>query len=465
MELWSVPLEGGVATRLDDGSADFCFDPASDPSSAQLAWQAWNVPHMPWDAARIERLDIASMQRATIVFDGALQQPRFLRDGRVICVGDARGFSNVTVDGRPVVEEPLEHAAPTWGLGQRSFAVSPDGRHVAFTRNERGFGRLCIAALDGSDVREVARGVHGQLSWEGHRLAALRTGARTPTQVVVYDEADGFRRSVLDIGPLPGWADVELAEPELVEVPVEPVDDAGSTVHARLYRADEPRGLICWVKGGPTDQWQVTFMPRIAFWRSRGWNVLVLDHRGSTGHGRAYQQALRGRWGQLDVDDTLAVIAHAHAQGWGTPESTALFGGSAGGFTVLGALAIGGRPHVSCAVVSYPVSDLADLAERSHRFERHYIATLVDPQQWAVRSPVTFAHRIVTPLLVLHGEDDPVVPVAQSSVLVERMRVRCAEVDLVVYPGEGHGFRRAEHQIDEYRRTEAFLELHMPVRG
>ena len=101
-----------------------------------------------------------------------------------------------------------------------------------------------------------------------------------------------------------------------------------------------------------------------------GWNVLVPDHRGSTGHGRAYQQALTGRWGELDVADTAAVLEHAHAAGWADPAHTVLMGASAGGFTVLGVLAR--HPHLAAAaVVSYPVSDLADLAERSHRFERH----------------------------------------------------------------------------------------------
>jgi len=461
VEVWRVALAGGAPERLDVGSADFCFDPAVDPTSTVVVWQGWNVPDMAWDGARIEHLALASRLRSSTVVDGSLQQPRFLPDGRLICVADDRGWANVVIDGRPVVAEDVEHAGPTWGLGQRSIAASPDGRLVAFTRNERGFGRLCIADIATGEVREVARGVHGQLSWQGDRIAALRTGARTPTQVVVHDAHD-LSRTVLDVGPPAEWTDAELIEPELVEISA----DDGATVHARLYCADDSSDrLICWVHGGPTDQWQVTFMPRVAYWRSRGWNVLVPDHRGSTGHGRVYQQALRRRWGELDVTDTLAAVAHAHAHGWGTPATTALFGGSSGGFTVLGALARDDRPGIACGVVSYPVSDLGDLSERSHRFERHYTATLVDPAQYPARSPVTFAHRITVPLLVFHGEDDPVVPVAQSRVLVERMCAAGADVELVVYPGEGHGFRIREHQIDEYRRIEAFLALHMPVRG
>jgi dipeptidyl aminopeptidase/acylaminoacyl peptidase len=243
-------------------------------------------------------------------------------------------------------------------------------------------------------------------------------------------------------------------------------------VHARLYRADEqpddpPGRMICWLHGGPTDQWQVTFMPRVAYWRSRGYHVLVVDHRGSTGHGRAYQQALRGRWGELDVADVVAAVHEAHTRGWAAPSGTVLIGGSAGGFTVLGVLR-DAPDLVAAAVVAYPVADLADLAERSHRFERHYTVSLVgdpaDPAMadtYRMRSPVWFADRIATPLLVFHGDDDPVVPVGQSRLLVERMKASGADVELCVYPGEGHGFRQRHHQLDEYGRTEAFLSRHL----
>jgi dipeptidyl aminopeptidase/acylaminoacyl peptidase len=472
-EVWHLALVDGTARRLDDGSADFCFDPQTMPCGRGAVWLAWNVPDMPWDRARV--------MRAT--FDGAVadgfapvhsvQQPRFLPDGRGICVRDDHGWNNVWVDDAPLIDEGVEHAGPTWGLGQRSFAVDAAGTRVAFTRNERGFGRLCVAHLASGRVDEIARGVHGQLGWAGDTLAALRTGARTPTEVVTYhlgpcpsSHTGAATRRTVAVGSRAPWDRDLLAEPELVEVPA----DDGDTLHARLYRADHGRSgrLLCWLHGGPTDQWQVTFMPRIAHWRAAGWDVLVPDHRGSTGHGRDYQQALRGRWGELDVRDTLAVLRHAHAAGWSTPERTALMGGSAGGFTVLGALAA--APGLAAAaVVAYPVGDLADLAEKSHRFERHYTTSLVGrpgssrevDRALHDRSPVWFAHRITTPLLVFHGADDPVVPVAHSTVLAERIRTGGGDVELCVYPGEGHGFRLVDHQLDEYARTDAFLRRHV----
>jgi dipeptidyl aminopeptidase/acylaminoacyl peptidase len=457
-EVYVVDLRNCVSTRLDDGRADFCIDP-SVTADGWVEWVEWDVPDMAWDRSRVHRVRLDGSSRTTDQPPHTVQQPRTMPDGRRVSVRDDHGWWNVFVDERPAVAEPVEHAGATWGPGQRTFAWSPDLRQLAFTRNERGFGRLCVMDLVTRAVREVARGVHGQLSWGAGRIAALRTGARTPTEVVVYDTTT-WERSVIDVGPTAEWNDGDLVEPEAIEVPV---GTGSEVVHARLYHADvSSERLIVWMHGGPTDQWAVTFMPRIAFWRSRGWNVLVPDHRGSTGHGRAYMQALRGRWGVLDVADIVTVTRWAHDRGWGSPAHTAAMGGSAGGFTALGAVAA--EPALfAAAAVAYPVTDLADLPERSHRFERHYTVGLVGLLPSALptyldRSPAHHVDRFIgTPLLVLHGDSDPVVPVEQSRVFAERVRAAGGDVELQVYEGEGHGFRDPVHQLDEYARLEDFL--------
>ncbi|MDO8389363.1 MAG: prolyl oligopeptidase family serine peptidase [Actinomycetota bacterium] len=464
-EVCSVPLVGGEggggAVRLDRGDADFVLDPWVAPDGS-VRWMAWDVPDMPWDHSRIVIATSGAELREERPV-GCVQQPRVLPDGTPVCVRDDTGWANVWLGAAPLLTEPVEHAGPTWGAGQRSYAWSPDAAEIAFTRNEQGFGRLCVVDVAGGAVREVARGVHGQLSWEGHRLAALRTGAGTPTQVVVYDTRT-WERSVVAVGPSADWQPTDLVEPTAVQLAT-----PEGPVHARLYAADEPDGrLIVWLHGGPTDQWQVTFMPRVAYWRSRGWSILVPDHRGSSGHGREYQQALRGRWGELDVADAIAAAHAAHRQGWGAAGRTVVIGGSAGGFTALGAVAL--EPELfAAAVLLYPVTDLLDLAERSYRFERHYTDSLVGPLPAAEavyreRSPVWHTDRLTrTPLLLLHGDADAVVPVEQSRVLAERVNALGGRVELHVYAGEGHGFRQPANQLDEYRRIGDFLARHVQI--
>lgn len=473
-EIWSLDLTVGTTRRLDDGRHAFCFDPAIAPDGDVVSWTGWSPPAMAWDAAvRVDRRlpdgfgrdsDDGSIAEWRLD-EGAFQQPRFTPSGEPVHVHDESGWLNVHVRDRPVVDEPLEHAGPTWGMGNRTYAFSPDGSRMAFTRNERGHGALCIVDRSTGTVEQVGRGVHGRLSWSGDHLVALRAGARTPTQIVVYT-SPFHRRTTVALSHPDVWPRDELPEPELIEAPS---STDGCTLHARRFAVGNGR-LLVWVHGGPTDQWQVDWRPRIVYWWSRGWDVLVVDPRGTTGHGRAYQQALHGGWGRLDVDDTADLIGAAHRSGWATPGSTVVVGGSSGGLTALGVLSDHGD-LVAGGVTSYPVSDLRALTEVSHRFEAHYTDTLVAPNDgsaesdaaFATLSPIGRADQITAPLLVMHGSDDPVVPISQSERLVDTIRRGGGDVEFVVYDGEGHGFRQPDNVADEYRRTEEFLDRVVPL--
>ncbi|MEP1123499.1 MAG: prolyl oligopeptidase family serine peptidase [Ilumatobacter sp.] len=459
-EIWLIDMDTGEQRRIDDGRHAFCFDPAIAPDERIVSWQGWSPPDMAWDGAvRVDcDLRTGAISEWRIV-DGAFQQPRFTPHGEPIHVHDGSGWLNVYIGDRPVVCESLDHAGPTWGMGNRSYALDGDGRRLAFVRNEAGHGALCVADLTSGEVEQLGRGVHGHLDWVGDALVAIRSGARTPTQLVMYRGSPWARTTLAHTQP-DVWDRSQLPEPEIVEA----TSADGTTLHARRFVVGLGRMLV-WVHGGPTDQWQVDWRPRILYWMTRGWDVLVVDPRGTTGHGRVYHQALHGKWGRLDVDDTADLIRDAHRRGWATPGSTVVLGGSSGGLTVLGVLA--DHPDlVAGGVASYPVSDLVALTEVDHRFEAHYTDTLVAPNDgspeseaaFARLSPIHRAERITSPLLIFHGTDDPVVPISQSERLVRVVEAAGAPVEFVVYEGEGHGFRRAEHVEDEYERTAAFLD-------
>ena len=459
-EIWLLDLYSGSNTRIDDGSYEFCFDPAISPDELVVSWQAWSPPNMAWDAAvRVDYDLLTGASSEWRLADGAIQQPRFTPRGEPIHIHDASGWLNVHIGDRPIVFEPLDHAGPTWGMGNRSYAVDYDGGRMAFVRNEAGHGALCVVDVATGAVEQVSRGVHGHLTWVDDCLVAIRAGAKTPTQLVLY-ASPGWDRFAMAHTQPDVWDRSELPEPEIVEATS--VD--GTTLHARRFAAGEGR-MLAWVHGGPTDQWQVDWRPRILYWLTRGWDVLVVDPRGTTGHGRAYQQALHGQWGRLDVDDTADLIRHGQKSGWADSSTTVIVGGSSGGLTVLGVLA-DHSDLVAGGVASYPVSDLKSMTEATHRFEAHYTDTLVAPNDGSAESDAAFerlspihrADQINSPLLVFHGTDDAVVPIGQSEALVERIDGTGGDVEFVVFEGEGHGFRRTEHIDAEYERTEAFLD-------
>jgi dipeptidyl aminopeptidase/acylaminoacyl peptidase len=396
-----------------------------------------------------------------------VQQPRFSPDGRALAyLSDEGGWLNLTVldlasGTTEVLAEEHEHGGPTWGPGQRSFAWAPDGTSLVVARNEDGFGAL-VRWVPGGDTTQLGRAIHAGLSWVGDRVAAVRTGGRTPTQIVVYE---GEERRTVAVGPV-AFGEAELPEPELVTWPA----DDGTEIPGRLYRpagADRPP-LLCWVHGGPTDQWGVEFRARFAYWIDRGWAIFVPDHRGSTGHGRAFTQAMAGRWGELDVADVAAGLRAAAERGWGDRHRLVIMGGSAGGFTVLNVLA--SHPGLCAAGVDlYGVADLFALDEVDYRYEAHYLHSLVGPlpehaAAYRDRSPINRAEAIVDPLLILQGSDDEVVPPAQSAAIADRLRSLGRTVESHVYEGEGHGWGRAATVIDELARTESFLRRHV-LRG
>jgi dipeptidyl aminopeptidase/acylaminoacyl peptidase len=475
----SLQPEGPWPRRLS-GPVDFCLDPAWSPDGRWVAWHEWDVPAMPWDSSRITARRADGSGDPGVVAGGegvAVQQPRFSPDGsRLGFLADAGGWLNVSCvpwsaggpEGvaAPLLPEPREHGEPAWGPGQRSFAWSPDGRGLVLARNEAGFGSLQHLDLRTGATTRLGRGVHGGLHWAEHRVVAVRSGARTPTQVVVHEGPAAAARHVLAHGPLAGFEAAEPAEPEAVTWP----GADGADVHGRLHRPAEPRlgtppPLICWVHGGPTGQWGVTFNPRVAYWADRGWAVLVPDHRGSTGHGRAYTQALAGRWGELDTDDVAAGLRAAAERGWADGARMVVMGGSAGGFTALNVLA--SHPELCAAGVDlYGVGDLLDLDETTHRYEKHYLHSLVGPlpdtaEAYRRRSPVHRAASIRAPLLILQGTDDEVVSPAQSDRIAERLRAAGGTVELHLYEGEGHGWGRPETVVDELERTESFLRRHV----
>ena len=202
------------------------------------------------------------------------------------------------------------------------------------------------------------------------------------------------------------------------------------------------------IHGGPTSAARPMLQLSRQYWTSRGFAVVDVNYRGSTGYGRAYRNLLRGEWGVADVEDCAAVSRFLVDRGDVDPARLCIRGGSAGGFTTLAALTF--HDVFAAGASHYGVADLGVLAEETHKFESRYLDGLVGPWPEAratydARSPIFHTDQIDRPLAVFQGLDDPIVPPNQAEMIVEALRNKGVPVAYLAFEGEQHGFRQAQN--------------------
>ena len=207
---------------------------------------------------------------------------------------------------------------------------------------------------------------------------------------------------------------------------------------------DAPAGtappLVVMIHGGPTAGAEPRFSLATQFWTTRGFAVVDVDYGGSSGYGRAFRDELDGQWGIVDVDDCCAAASHLAEQGLADPAGLFIRGGSAGGFTVLGALAL--RDVFVAGASYFGVADLSALAADTHKFESRYLDRLVGPWPAAravydERSPIHHTDGFDRPLIVFQGLDDMVVPPNQSEMIVAALRAKGVECEYHALRGRG----------------------------
>ncbi|WCO66358.1 prolyl oligopeptidase family serine peptidase [Iamia majanohamensis] len=217
--------------------------------------------------------------------------------------------------------------------------------------------------------------------------------------------------------------------------------------------------LLVMIHGGPTSAARPVLELSRQFWTSRGVAVVDVDYGGSTGHGRPYRRLLDGAWGIVDVEDCVAAARHLAAEGVVDEARVAIRGGSAGGFTTLAALCTSDAFAVGTSL--YGVTDLGALATDTHKFESRYLDGLVGPwpgasDVYAARSPLNLLDGLSTPVLVLQGADDAVVPPSQAEAVVAAAAERGLDHEYLLFEGEGHGFRQAATIVAALRAELAF---------
>jgi dipeptidyl aminopeptidase/acylaminoacyl peptidase len=448
-------LEPSAPQMLFAGS-DFVMSPAF-VDEHRLRWISWDHPNMPWNRTRLHEatFDPSTGSLASAPLSLA-EGESFMQPVGEHVISDRTGWWNVwrvAGDGAATSVAPLdaEVGGPAWVFGQRDHLVLPDGTPLFAVGG-------CVHV--GSRVAPTTAGEIRQLNLhpDGRTVTALATYPDRLASIVRFtvdrpDElhvvADG---AAVDVDP------ADLSHPQAIAFPT----TGDRTAHGWYYpptnsRYQGPEGvappLVVMIHGGPTAAAQTSFRLSTQFWTTRGFAVVDVDYGGSTGYGRSVRDELDGQWGVVDVDDCCAAAEWLASQGRADPARLVIRGGSAGGFTVLAALAL--RSVFAAGASLFGVADLTALATDTHKFESRYLDRLIGPwpearSVYEERSPIHHLDGFSRPLIVFQGLDDRVVPPNQSEMIVDALQSRGVECEYHAYEGEGHGFRKAstiEHQL------------------
>ncbi|GAB4519969.1 MAG: prolyl oligopeptidase family serine peptidase [Anaerolineae bacterium] len=484
-----VDTEGATWPRQFIFGNDFIMQPAWHPAATHLAYIVWDHPSMPWDGTELrlatlefDRDGVPHVESVTIIAgdpNTSIFQPAFSPDGRYLSyISDAPGYWQIflydldTQTHTMLTDVPAEHGRPAWLQGMRTMAWESSSQGIVFLRNTRGYHTLHHLDLaSGSETTIDALEPYTALeqisvSPEG-RVAVLASAPTLTPRILSYGQAEGVR--------IHRRSSAETIQPsQLVNAePVEWIGEDGEPVYGLLYLPQRDRAnqrdnatnrppLIVLIHGGPSSQKTADYKAEDQFFATRGYAVLYVNHRGSTGYGKAYKDKLRGNWGVVDVQDAVSGAAYLAEQGLVDPDKRVIMGGSAGGYTVLQALVM--HPgFFKAGVCRYGISNQFMLYDETHKFEARYNDSLIgtpmeNPDVYRARSPLFHAEKITDALAIFQGADDNVVPKNQSDDLVAVLRARGVPHLYKVYEGEGHGFRKPETLADYYETVLKFLK-------
>jgi len=458
--LVAVGFDGTVAV-LSSG-ADFYAAPRLSPKGEDMAWVQWHHPNMPWDETELMLSGVdeaGSLTGAMCVTgkDEAVFQPEFGPDGSLFYVSDRSEWWNLYRLGPEgdtcVYAVDAEFGLPHWVFGMRTYDFSAPDRIVAAFQLD-GISKLAEIDLSNSAVRTIPVphiDIGGLRAQDGH-VYYVGGSMRAPSAVVKVNLENGsvttIRRSqeaVTDAGV------VSIAQPVVFKTTDEevahgffypPMNDSFRPV------GDELPPLIVKSHGGPTGQTGCSYEAKIQYWTSRGFAVLDVNYRGSTGFGRRYRRLLDGQWGVADMEDCIAGARMLVEQDLVDGERMAITGGSAGGYTTLCALTF--ADVFKAGASHYGIGDLEALARDTHKFESRYLDRLVgrwpeDQALYMERSPIHHTDGLSCPVIFFQGLEDKVVPPNQAEAMVGALREKGIPVAYVPFEGEGHGFRQAEN--------------------
>ena len=462
-QIVAIPLDDSMQVITLCSGDDFYAYPRLDHTGRQLCWISWSHPNMPWDSTKLWLADVGADGQLDspelIVGSGneAIFQPQWSPDNQLHFVSDRDNWWNLfrwqpTSGAKAIQPMAAEFATPLWVLGMSTYGFCDDGTLVCCHTHDGswqlstkkstalGFQPIESNYCNISDIYCA-----GDKAWLVGS-STISSGELAELDIKTHQLRPVTQGNSLSIDPS------YLSQPR----PINYSTSDQATSHAFFYQPTNPdfKGcedslppLIVICHGGPTGSTSTSLNLKIQYWTSRGFAVLDVNYRGSTGYGRHYREQLQGQWGVADVTDVIEGANYLIERKMVDPEKVAIRGSSAGGYTVLAALCF--HQTFKAGACLYGIGDLETLARDTHKFESRYLDTLIGPYPdqrtiYQDRSPIHHIDQFNCPVIFFQGLDDKVVPPEQAVAMTKALREKHLPVAYLPFEGEGHGFRQAE---------------------
>jgi len=457
--------------------ADFYSNPRLSPDAKQLSYLRWFHPQMPWDGTEciLAQLDEhGKITQEKIIAGGkeeSIFQPQWSPDNQFYFVSDRSNWWNIyRWDGTAaeiVCTLDADFATPQWVFGMSTYGFL-NAQEIFCCYSQQGFWQASIIDISKRKLQKLATEFRDISAVHCHNNRAWFLAASATQGAQLWRYSDN--KIVTVTNNTTTVTQNYIARAEAIEFPTRD----GESAHGFFYRPTNPDispapdslpPLLVMCHGGPTGATETGLNLKIQYWTSRGFAVLDVNYRGSTGYGRQYRDRLKHNWGITDVIDACSGVDYLIAQGLVDKNKIAIRGSSAGGYTVLAALTFSDVFKAGASL--YGIGDLEALAKDTHKFEAHYLDSLVGayPQQQAIyraRSPIHHVEQLHCPVIFLQGLQDKVVPPAQAEAMVNALTAKGIYTEYVTFTEEAHGFRQAQ---SIQRALEAELAFYQKVFG
>ncbi|KAH8200436.1 hypothetical protein TruAng_005399 [Truncatella angustata] len=487
----AINTSTGEVKRIVEG-ADFYMFPSFSPDGNKISWEQWNFPGMPWAGVSLHWADwseqgiksdtieqIAGSDTSTVT------EPRWGLDGYLYYAEEQSNYYQLfrrkpggtesTPLNLPGLEK-VEFGSAKMACGSHTYAILSEKVLVASVTQD-GTDKIVSVDLDALTYKILdlpfASVVYDGVERRTDESLLLIANSHTSPNVVceVKLTKDGADFITLRTSTDVKYPPTTFSVPESISFSAKKGPERD--VYGFFWPPHNPNfegpvgekpPLIIQSHGGPTGHTPPALTLELQYWNARGYATFAINYTGSTGYGKSYRELLNGRWGVIDVDDVAECVQHLVDSGRVDGSRVGIRGGSAGGYSVLQALCT--YPDIFAGgVCLFGISEVKLLLAETHKMESRYVDMLMftdemtdDDRQRVMkdRSPVYHAGNITAPLLILHGEEDKVVPISQAYTMYNDMTKRGRDVKLVRFPGEGHGFRGGANRLKSHEEEEAW---------